>query len=41
MFNYDRPVKLVLQVFLVISVVRACVLLYRLLVRRSVEPWAP
>jgi hypothetical protein len=40
-FAYDLLVKLVLQVFLVVSVIRACVMLYRLLARRPVEPWAP
>jgi hypothetical protein len=38
-FTYDLLVKLVLQVFLVVSVIRACVALYRLLVRRPAEPW--
>lgn len=39
-FTYDVTVKLVLLVFLVISVIRVCEALYRLLVRRTAEPWA-
>jgi hypothetical protein len=39
-FHYDVLVKFVLQWFLVFSGVRACVMLYRLLRRRPVEPWA-
>jgi len=39
-FHYDRWVKLILQVFLVVSVIKACVLLHRLFVRRPAEPWA-
>jgi hypothetical protein len=40
-FRYDVPIKIVLQWFLIFSVIKACVLLYRLLVRRPVESWAP
>lgn len=40
MFNDDLPVKLVLQVFLVISAIKACLALCRLLARRPAEPWA-
>jgi hypothetical protein len=39
-FNYDFLVKLVLQCFLVVSVIKAGVGLYRMLRRRPVEPWA-
>jgi hypothetical protein len=39
-FNYDLLVKLVLQCFLVVSVIIAGVGLYRMLRRRPVEPWA-
>jgi hypothetical protein len=37
-FTYDLLVKLVLQVFLVISVIKVCEALYRLLVRRPSAP---
>ena len=39
-FRYDVPIKIVLQWFLIFSVIKAGVLLYRLLVRRPAEPWA-
>jgi hypothetical protein len=39
-FRYDMLVKLVLQWFVVFSAIKACVLIYRLLVRRPAEPWA-
>ena len=39
-FRYDAIVKVVLRWVLVFSAVNACVLLYRLLRRRPVEPWA-
>ena len=39
-FRYDVLIKIVLQWFLVFSAIKACVLLYRLLRRRPVEPWA-
>jgi hypothetical protein len=39
-FRYDAIIKVVLQWFLVVSAIKACVLLYRLLVRRPAEPWA-
>jgi len=39
-FRYDGLIKLLLQCFLIVSVIKACVLLYRLLVRRPAEPWA-
>ena len=39
-FRYDTIIKVVLQWFLIFSAIRACVLLYRLLVRRPVEPWS-
>jgi hypothetical protein len=39
-FHYDPLIKIVLQWFLVFSAIKACVLLYRLLFRRPVEPWA-
>jgi hypothetical protein len=39
-FHYDMWVKLVLQIFLVVSVIKACAMLYRLLVRKAAEPWA-
>ena len=39
-FRYDTIIKVVLRWFLVFSAIRACVLLYRLLARRPVEPWA-
>lgn len=39
-FHYDLLAKLVLQVFIVVSVIKACEALYRLLVRRPDEPWA-
>jgi len=39
-FHYDMLIKLLLQCFLIVSVIKACVLLYRLLVRRPAEPWA-
>jgi hypothetical protein len=39
-FTYDRPTKFVLNWFLVFSAIKACVLLYRLLLRRPAEPWA-
>lgn len=38
-FRYDGIIKVVLQWFLVFSVIRAGVVLYRLLVRRPAEPW--
>jgi hypothetical protein len=38
-FEYDALVKLVLQGFLVVAVIRAGVQLYRLLTRRAWEPW--
>jgi hypothetical protein len=38
-FEYDALVKLVLQGFLVVAVIRAGVQLYRLLTRREREPW--
>jgi hypothetical protein len=38
-FRYDAWVKLVLQVFVVVSLIKACAMLYRLLVRRTIEPW--
>jgi len=38
-FRYDLLIKVVLQWFLVFSVIKACVMLYRLLVRRTFEPW--
>lgn len=39
-FQYDRPIKFVLMWFLAFSVMSACVMLYRLLRPRPVEPWA-
>jgi hypothetical protein len=39
-FRYDLLIKVVLQWFLVFSAIKACVMLYRLLVRRTFEPWA-
>jgi hypothetical protein len=39
-FRYDPIIKVVLQWFLIFSAINACVLLYRLLFRRPVEPWA-
>jgi hypothetical protein len=38
-FHYDMLVKLVLRGFLVVSVIKACVMLYRLVRRREAEPW--
>ena len=38
-FRYDLLIKVVLQWFLVFSAIKACVMLYRLLVRKTVEPW--
>jgi hypothetical protein len=37
-FHYDMLIKIVLQWFLVFSAIKACVLLYRLLVRRPSAP---
>ena len=39
-FRYDLLTKVVVQWFLVFSAIKACVMLYRLLRRRSAEPWA-
>ncbi|MDO8836014.1 MAG: hypothetical protein Q7V01_10465 [Vicinamibacterales bacterium] len=39
-FRYDRPITFVLTWFLVFSAIKACVMLYRLLRKRPVEPWA-
>ena len=39
-FRYDAMSKVVLQWFLVFTAIRACVLLYRLMTRRPLEPWA-
>jgi hypothetical protein len=39
-FRFDVLIKVVLQWFLIFSAIKACVLLYRLLVRRPVAPWA-
>ena len=38
--QYDRPIGFVVTWFVVFSVVSASVMLYRLLRRRPVEPWA-
>jgi hypothetical protein len=38
-FRYDLLIKVVLQWFLVFSAIKVCVMLYRLLVRRTFEPW--
>jgi hypothetical protein len=38
-FRYDLIIKVVLQWFLIFSAINGCVLLYRLLVRRTFEPW--
>jgi len=38
-FRYDLLIKVVLQWFLIFSIIKACVMLYRLLVRRTFEPW--
>jgi hypothetical protein len=40
-FRYDFLTKVILQWFLIFSAIKAGVLLYRLLLRRPVEPWAP
>jgi hypothetical protein len=39
-FRYDFLTKVIVQWFLIFSAINACVLLYRLLRRRPVEPWA-
>ena len=39
-FRYDRPIKFVVTWFVVFSAASAGVMLYRLLRRRPVEPWA-
>jgi hypothetical protein len=39
-FRYDDLTKVIAQWFLIFSAIKACVLLYRLLRRRPVEPWA-
>jgi len=39
-FRYDVIIKFVLRWFVVFSAINACVLLYRLLRRRPVDPWA-
>jgi hypothetical protein len=38
-FRYDFITKVIVQWFLIFSAINACVLLYRLLRRRPVEPW--
>ena len=38
-FRYDVLIKIVLQWFLIFSIIKACVLLYRLLARRPAEPF--
>ena len=38
-FRYDWLTKVIVQWFLVFAAIKACVMLYRLLVRRTFEPW--